>query len=192
MLSCISIFTRSNCTEQTSIKHLHEWDTLMEAGKGWPQEAHDSLGPFSLVSPERKDTQKGNDILPITQLFLGVEFITPSTVFCRFLCLTRVCTDISQETRGLAVKSEQWLGRTRLEVSTASLQGKCCIRKKNSCSMVGLSTEEFLKCRVVWERKRFPQPHIWLQSPGQKEYNLFTHLYQSLKSQPSWETFLVS
>lgn len=57
--------------------------------------------------------------------------------------------------------------------------------------MVGLSTEEFLKCRVVWERKRFPQPHIWLQSPGQKEYNLFTHLYQSLKSQPSWEIFLV-
>lgn len=58
-----------------------------------PQEAHDSLGPFSLASPERKDTQKGNDILPITQLFLGVEFIIPSTIFCCFLCLARVCTD---------------------------------------------------------------------------------------------------
>jgi hypothetical protein len=54
---------------------------------------------------------------------------------------------------------EQRLGRSGLK-SALPLSRESGDIRKNSYRMVGLSTEEFLKCRVVWERKPFPQPHI--------------------------------
>lgn len=61
--------------------------------EGGPQEAYDPLGPFSLVTLVGKIPQKGSNILLITQIFLGEEFIIPSTLFCCFLFLTWVWTD---------------------------------------------------------------------------------------------------